>query len=121
MQKILKISLSVVFLAAGFFLFLPRVSADLIGRESEAKTADFAPARKLYLSNCARCHGADGKSQTDAGRQTDATDLTDQFVKTMSRKRVTNAITHGADGMPAFGKKLSKAEIASLTNYIRTL
>lgn len=118
MRKILKLSLVFVFLTAAV-VFVLRFSP----RSSEAAAVDnnAAPAGKLYLNNCARCHGADGKSQTELGKKIDATDLTDSFVKKMSRKKVTNAITNGADGMPAFGKKLSKKEISSLVNYIRTL
>lgn len=123
MLKILKLSLVFVFLAAGIFVlcFSSRSSGVLPSSEAAAVVDSSAPAKKLYLNNCARCHGADGKSQTNLGRETDATDLTDSFVKKMSRKRVTNVINNGADGMPAFGKKLSKKEISSLVNYVRTL
>ncbi|MDQ6785366.1 MAG: cytochrome c [Acidobacteriota bacterium] len=114
MQKILKLSLLFVFLAAGFFVFSSRASAVLPSAEMVA--ADNSPAHKLYINNCARCHGADGKSQTELGRLNDAPDLTQ---KKASRRRAISVITHGADSMPAFGKKLSKAEIASLVNYIR--
>ena len=115
MQKILKIGLLFVFLAAGFFVFTSRTSAVLLTVETE----ETAPVRKVYLNNCARCHGADGRSQTELGRLNDAPDLTARNIKRMSRKRVTGVIANGTDDMPGFGKKLSKAEIANLVNYIR--
>ncbi len=121
MRKIFKLGLVFVFLATGVFVLCFSSRSSGVLPSSEAAVVDSAPVQKLYLNNCARCHGADGKSQTALGKQTDATDLTDSFVKKMSRKRVTNVITNGADGMPAFGKKLSKTEISSLVNYIRGL
>lgn len=116
MQKILKIGLLFTFLAIGFFVFTSRTSAVL--RASESVATVNAPIRKLYLNNCARCHGADGKSQTELGKLNDAPDLTQ---KRASQKRAISVITHGTDEMPGFGKKLSKAEIASIAAYIRTL
>jgi mono/diheme cytochrome c family protein len=120
MQNTLKLSLLIVFSASCFFAFSPRASADLLPRENE-ETANAPAARKLYLKNCARCHGADGKSDTETGKLNDAPDLTETYVKNKSRKHAANVIANGADGMPAFGKKLTKAEIASLVGYIRVL
>jgi cytochrome c6 len=108
-----------VFSAACFFALSPRATAYLPPLADEA--AGSAPARKLYLKNCARCHGADGKSETELGKRDDAPDLTESYVKNKSRKHAANVIANGADGMPAFGKKLTKAEITSLVGYIRVL
>jgi mono/diheme cytochrome c family protein len=119
MQNTLKLSLLIVFSASCFFAFSPRASADLSPLADEATAT--APARKLYLKNCARCHGADGKGETEIGKLNDTPDLTETYVKNKSRKHAANVIANGADGMPAFGKKLTKAEIASIVNYIRVL
>ena len=115
MRKILKTGLLFVFLATGFFVFTSQASAVLLPSETVAKNA---PARRVYLNNCARCHGADGKGQTELGRINDTPDLTQ---KRTSQKRAISVIMHGTDSMPAFGKKLSRAEIASVAAYIRTL
>jgi mono/diheme cytochrome c family protein len=117
MQKILKLSLLVVFLATGFFVFTSRASAVLLASEK----IENAPARKVYMNNCARCHGADGRGQTELGIINDTPDLTAAHIKRMSSQRITRVIAGGTDSMPGFGKKLSKAEIASLVGYIRTL
>ncbi len=115
MQKILKISLLFVFLAAGFFVFSSRASAVLL--PVETATTENVPVRKLYLNNCARCHGADGKGQTELGKLNDVPDLTERKV---SSKRANSVIIHGAENMPAFGGKLSKTEIAKLVRYVRS-
>ena len=76
------------------------------------------PAKTLYGRNCARCHGADGKSQTELGQTLEATDLT---AKKTSVKKNVEVITNGIGGMPSFGKKLKKAEITAIANYVRGL
>lgn len=78
-------------------------------------------SKKLYLNNCARCHGGDGKSQTELGQLYDATDLTDKSVKKKSSARLASIIRNGKDSMPAFKNKLSSKEISALVNYIRAL
>jgi cytochrome c oxidase cbb3-type subunit III len=80
--------------------------------------------RTLYAQNCARCHGADGRAQTDLGQLYDATDLTsakwwhDQHI---NDRRLNASITNGKKGgMPAFGRKLTRADIAALVAYVHT-
>jgi mono/diheme cytochrome c family protein len=87
-------------------------------------TSSTERARTLYAQNCARCHGADGRAQTDLGQLYDATDLTsakwwrDQHI---NDRRLNASITNGKKGgMPAFGKKLTRADIAALVAYVRT-
>ena len=36
-------------------------------------------------------------------------------------ERIFNSINNGKGKMPAFGKKLSEADVNSLVNYVRTL
>lgn len=77
-------------------------------------------ARDLYVKNCARCHGADGKSENELGRKLDAPDLTASSIQKKSERSISGVITYGEDEMPAYGKKLSKAEIKSLARYVRS-
>lgn len=84
-----------------------------------AEKAD-AP-RDLYLRNCARCHGADGKSETKLGNDLAAPDLTSRAIKRKSRSKIARVIANGDGEMPGFGKKLSKADINLLVNYVRSL
>ena len=76
--------------------------------------------RKLYTSNCARCHGANGKGQTQLGISLETPDLT-ATAKGMSVNSIVKIIKNGDGSMPAFGKKLKSADIKSLSNYVRTL
>lgn len=80
--------------------------------------------RTLYAQNCARCHGADGRAQTDLGQLYDATDLTsakwwrDEHI---TDRRLTASIANGKKGgMPAFGRKLTRADISALVAYVHT-
>lgn len=121
MRKILKAGFLLAFLSIGFFVFAASASAVLSSHANESSAANefSAPAaKKLYQANCARCHGADGRGETEAGRLYDAPDISGGRV---SRKRAETVIKNGADSMPAFGRKLSKAQISSLAEYVRKL
>ena len=81
-----------------------------------------AQAKSLYAQNCARCHGLDGRGQTDLGALYGASDLSDpKRLSRQSDKRLASVIMNGRAGMPAFSKKLSKEEVASLVAFVRTL
>ena len=78
----------------------------------------------LYNTNCARCHGPDGKGDTPAGETFNTPDLTDpswwrQNASIASTKSFRSIITNGKAGMPAFGKKLTKSEINLLASRMR--
>lgn len=78
----------------------------------------------LFKRNCARCHGADGRGDTALGRVYNSPDFTDaewwrKHANITSNKALTSIVSHGKGGMPAFGKKLSQTDIASLINYVR--
>ena len=77
--------------------------------------------KSLFVQNCARCHGVDGRGQTRLGRKLEASDLTSSDVKDRGTPRIIRTITNGRTGMPAFGKKLTRQEIASIADYVRSL
>jgi len=82
-----------------------------------------ANAKVVYVENCARCHGADGQGKTPMGEVYGATNLADAGWWKKERaggKRLTASIRDGRGGMPAFGKKLSREEIAALVAFVRT-
>lgn len=123
MKKIVKLLSVLVFSAFAFLAVSVGASGDSslnTGTLSEGNSASEA-TRKLYLSNCARCHGADGKSMTNLGQELDAPDLTSGGIKGMSAAKMTRIITKGDGSMPAFGKKLKPAQIASIVKYVKTL
>lgn len=71
-----------------------------------------------YKKYCAKCHGEDGKAQTQRGKSLDAQDLTDaEFQSSESDAALIEAVTDGKDDMPPFGKKLTKEQIESLVKF----
>jgi mono/diheme cytochrome c family protein len=73
---------------------------------------------QLYISNCARCHGADGKGNTKLGQEYGIPDLTTSRI---SSSKVKQIILKGDGDMPAFGKKLKASQVNSLVKSIRSL
>ena len=79
-------------------------------------------ASRLYEKKCAECHGKDGRSKSFKGKLTHARNLTDaEWQERVSDERIYNSISNGKEKMPAFGKKISEAEINSLVTYVRSL
>lgn len=120
MRNSVKIILILIFCAFGSFAFsseITNLTKSEVPRNIVVETGNDA-ARDIFLRNCARCHGADGKSQTEIGIREDATDLT-AFKPNTSK--IIRVITHGKNGMPAFGSKLTKKEIKTLAKYVRAL
>jgi mono/diheme cytochrome c family protein len=67
---------------------------------------------KLFALNCAHCHGID--STGDEGPDLHKVTKTDERIKSM--------ILNGVKGeMPAFGKKLTQDDAATLVVFIRSL
>jgi len=87
-----------------------------------------SPVQRLYLSNCATCHGSDGRGSWRATllflRPGDLTDprtlapLDDAYLLGLIKN---GGATLGRPGMPAFGFHLSDAEIRELISYLRAL
>jgi len=78
-------------------------------------------AAKVYKTNCALCHAADGSGETASGKSLKAKDLRSPEVQGKSDEELGEVIAKGAGKMPAFGKKLSPDGIKSLVAYIRAL
>jgi mono/diheme cytochrome c family protein len=67
---------------------------------------------KLFLLNCAHCHGDDARG--DEGP--------DLHGVTKSDARITSMIQNGVKGeMPKFASKLSAADVQALIAFVRTL
>ena len=78
----------------------------------------------LFKKNCARCHGIEGRGDTELGRTYQTPDLTDpdwwrKNAKLTSTANLVSIVSKGRGGMPAFGKKLKRSEIRLLVNYAR--
>jgi mono/diheme cytochrome c family protein len=69
----------------------------------------------LFKEYCAKCHGDDGKGNTQRGKMLKAQDFTDaEWQADQNDADLIKAVTEGDDDMPAFGKKLTPEEIESL-------
>ncbi len=77
-------------------------------------------AKATFDSQCASCHGKDGRAKSLHGKHVHARDLTDAgWQNEVSDERLFNSITKGKGKMPAFGKKLSEDQIDALVRYVR--
>ncbi len=82
-----------------------------------------ASGAELYQANCAACHGESGEGDGPQAADLVVPDLTNQeFMAGRSADDLYQAISLGAGGnMPAFGEKLSEAELWALADYTRSL
>ena len=85
-----------------------------------------APAAENWENHCTKCHGADGKGQTKAGRKLQVKDYTDAKVQAeMTDEEMTKIITEGANDkagkekMKAYKGEISPDEIKDLVAYVR--
>lgn len=90
-------------------------------RQEESLQKD-ANANALFVKNCASCHGNYGRAKTFKAKFNHARDLTNtNWQAAISDEHIYSSILKGNGKMPAFGKKLSKPEVAALVTYVRTL
>ncbi|MBW2421789.1 MAG: c-type cytochrome [Deltaproteobacteria bacterium] len=80
--------------------------------------------RRLFLANCAFCHGADGTGKNWIGTflEPHPRDLTDEAVTSrMTTERLVQVIREGLPGtsMPAWRSVLSDGQIAAVASYVR--
>ena len=79
-------------------------------------------AAELFSRHCAKCHGKDGRAKGLKAKAKGARNLTaPDWQARVSDERIFNAVNNGKGKMPAFGKKLSEAEVDSLVQYVRGL
>jgi mono/diheme cytochrome c family protein len=106
----------------------------LVSRASGREQIPPAPANrstsveegdKLYGTECADCHGLDGKSPTDAGRwmYPRTANLISSETQQYSDRELFWIVKNGLrfSGMPAFGKVETDDHIWNLVHYIRKL
>jgi mono/diheme cytochrome c family protein len=67
------------------------------------------------------CHGADGLSNTPAGKAMKAASFKTPALVKASDADLIATIKNGKNKMPAYAGKLTDAQIKSVVGYIRTL
>ena len=77
-------------------------------------------AASTYKTNCASCHGPDGRGSA-VGKSLHAADFHSAQVQQQSDDQLAGVIGEGRGNMPAFGTRLTKDQINALVKYVRTL
>jgi mono/diheme cytochrome c family protein len=119
----MKLLLKLTLFAAGIFLAansltLNQAARDRVDAISPSPAA--VSTETLYKQKCSKCHGADGSGDTSLGRVYGAPDFTDSGWRSKHpSSEFVAVITRGKKNMPAFGKKLTRAQISSLATYIQ--
>jgi len=87
---------------------------------SVSKSADI-DAKKLYMTHCKTCHGADGKP-TDLGAGLEARDLTDTaWQAEVTDEKIIKQINDGTpEKMMPFKEKLTPEEVKALVPIVRS-
>ncbi len=121
----MKLLPKLIIAALGLVLAANLLRLDLAARDhvyAGTSTLAAAPSTEtLFKQKCSKCHGADGSGDTSMGRIFNAPDFTDSgwWAKHSNTGELVNAISHGKKNMPAFGKKLTRAQISSLASYVQ--
>jgi mono/diheme cytochrome c family protein len=87
---------------------------------SHSSPQDVPQGAKIFAENCAVCHGAEGKG----GGPMKTPDFTNPAVQAaLSEATVIKTIREGKPGaaMPAWGGKLSEAEIKAVAAFVKSL
>jgi mono/diheme cytochrome c family protein len=101
-------------------LFLSFIAASILLALPTA-TQGQSDAAKLYKTNCALCHSADGSGDSPSGKALHAKDLRSQEVQKQSDEALSEVITKGKGKMPAFGAKIKPDDVKKLVAYLREL
>ena len=83
--------------------------------------AQNGPAKDLFATKCAMCHGPDGSAQTTMGKNLKIRDFHSADVQKQSDADLKTMITKGKGKMPAFDGKLTGDQIDQLVGYIRQI
>ena len=119
----MKLSLKLILVLVAILLTVNSLTLNPAARPRASRvwSAAAPPSTEaLFKQKCSKCHGADGSGDTSMGRIFNAPDFTDGgwWAKHSSGEFV-GVITRGKKNMPAFGKKLTRAQISSLAAYVQ--
>ena len=87
---------------------------------SAAQAQQANPAAQLYTTNCAVCHGATGTPAAGMVRSMGA--MPDFATVAAPADSVwVRSITLGKGKMPAYGSRMSPAQVRAMVAYLKTL
>lgn len=82
-----------------------------------------AAGERIYVSNCAVCHGDDGNGAmwTKTSLNPPPREFTLASPEELSRERMITSVTHGRPGtaMMSFAQRLSPEDIVTVVDYVR--
>ena len=117
MKNVVKLNIVFCFISLGaFLLFSNPADASWTPDFGLPKSTIVGP-RSLYIQNCARCHGSNGKAQTALGGKLEVDDISGG----LSTAKIISTVTRGRGIMPSFKKKLSTTQIKSIAVYAHSL
>lgn len=116
--------LAVVVVVVGFFVIVwaggPQTVSSAGQNANSSQTV--SDAASLFNEYCAKCHGKDGRAKGFKAKLAGVRNLTDtKWHESVTDERIFNSITNGRNRMPAFGKKLTDAQIEALVAFVRSL
>ena len=91
-----------------------------------ADKASAADGKAVFDTNCAKCHGTDGKGATKMGQKVGVKDLTDPKVQAeLSDAKIAKTVKEGVTvgdkpKMKAF-PELSAEDIKAIAGYVKSL
>jgi mono/diheme cytochrome c family protein len=97
------------------------LSVLLIIASAAGAVAQNGPAKDLFASKCAMCHGPDGSAQTTMGKNLKIRDFHSPDVQKQSGTDLKTVITKGKGKMPAYDGKLTGEQIDQLVGYLREI
>lgn len=92
-----------------------------------ARGADLGAGKAIFTKECQNCHSADGKGNPAIEKvlKKKVSDLTEINLSKLSKaerdqleQKFRKSIAEGNPPMPAFGKKLSKADQENVIEYV---
>ena len=89
--------------------------------EADADDTQLENGKKVYVKNCAGCHGAEGKGEGYKILGADPADFTSPSTQKKSDRVLLNTIHEGKTTMPSWKIRLSDQDGRDVLAYIRTL
>lgn len=81
-----------------------------------ASAPAFADSKEVFDSNCALCHGEDGKGQSKMGKKLNLKDLA---TTKMSAGEIETLVSNGKGKMKGFAKSLSADDIKGVAAFVK--